>query len=1026
MKKALLLIYFLSGIINIAESQNSLKGHVIAQGEAVIGATLRLEGSSLGTVTDFNGDFVLTKIPNGTYKVSISFVGYKLQSRTYSFDGNKNENWDINLEEDNQLIDEVVVVGYGTQNKKEGIGSIATLKNDKLTDNVGGTLISELQGKAPGVLMTSSSGAAGAAGIVRLRGTNSITAGGDPLYVIDGVPLSNENFLNGERGGQNNNPLSTINPADIESISFLKDASSAAIYGSRGANGVILITTKRGGNKRFGVSYSASIGSSRPTNIIDIMNKEQWLQIQQEAYENDGGVGRFQLPNGLSYSDIANINTDWIDKVIQTGFKIENNLGISIGREKIKAYIGGTVSKAECFLIGNYFERYSVRLNLDYSPVHWFKIGISSSTVRGLNKRAFQAWAGGLGLAQSNALPIYPVYNNEFPKTSPLYDSIGFYNLNQNPVAQQEHIDFRTREWRYINSMSVSFFPSARLSFSLNAGADLSRLGDFTYEDATWTRDKDVSRINLSNVDNYNVYLTGQYQIPLKNKAHEMIILGGLEYQDFQVTGYDQSYNNVSDLIYNVDSIWSDVNGNVSNYYVDRDGYKFASVFGRFNYSWKQKLFAQATFRRDASSKFGPNNRFGNFPSIGIGYVISDDNWFKNNILSYFKIKASYGITGNSNIPWSQQYETYKRNETPILQNDTKYNDQKTRYQEKVGNPDLKWEEVQKIDIGFDFGLWRDRISGSFTYFYDLTKDALLLVALQSSTGLENLNFYDNVGKIENRGLEFSLTSHNIIGKFKWTTEFNITAIRNKVLEVGTATPDALDGGFGDIRVVVNYPVGVNYIVRFSHVDQATGRPVYLDKNGNETFTYNVAEDRVPAGTLQPDFYGGLTNTFSYKNWSLSALLFFKKGGQLYDDAAKRQLGVVTTDWNMRPLIFDRWQQEGDIKRYPRLTNTMLNWGGNDNAWQNNHTLWMYDASYMRLRTVTLAYTIKGKTATSLNWRFYVIGNNILTFTKYPGWDPEVARDRTNDQQRNVGGIGVSYLTAPQEKSWVFGINLEF
>ncbi|MBK8484660.1 MAG: SusC/RagA family TonB-linked outer membrane protein [Saprospiraceae bacterium] len=1026
MKRVLLLSYFIYGLGALSVAQNSLKGHIMTQNESIIGATVKIEGSNLGTVSDFNGDFNITKIPDGSYKVRVSFVGYHTEYKTISFTGNSLEVWNLSLEEDNQLMNEVVVVAYGTENKKAGIGSVASLKSDKLNDNVGGTLISELQGKTPGVLMTSSSGAAGAAGIVRLRGTNSITAGGDPLYVIDGVPLSNENFLNGERGGQNNNPLSSINPADIESISFLKDASSAAIYGSRGANGVILITTKRGGKKRFGISYSASIGNSKPTHVIDLMNKEQWFQVQQEAFENDGGVGRFQLPLGLSYDDVANINTDWMRKVIQTGMKMEHNLGITIGGNKLKAYLGGTISKAESFLVGNFFERYSGRINLDYTPVRWFKLGISSSAIRGLNKRAFQAWAGGLGLAQSNALMIYPIFKNEFPKTSPFYDSVGYFNINQNPVAQQEHIDFRTREWRYINSVSASFFPTARLSFNINGGADISRLGDFTYEDAIWTRDKDISKINLSNVDNYNIYATSQYQIPLRNSAHELTILAGLEYQDFKVTGYDQSYNYIADLIYNVDSIWSDVKEYASKYYVDRDGYKFASAFSRLNYSWNQKLFAQATFRRDASSKFGPNNRFGNFPSIGVGYVISDDHWFKNNIINYLKIKTSFGITGNSNIPWSQQYETYKLNNSPLINYDTRYNNENTRFQEKVGNPNLKWEEVQKVDVGLDFGLWKDRISGSLTYFYDLTKDALLLVALQSSTGLENLNFYDNVGKIQNKGIEFSLTSHNLVGAFKWTTEFNITAIKNKVLEVGTATPDALDGGFGDIRVVVNYPVGVNYIVRFSHVDKATGRPVYLDKNGKETFTYNVAEDRVPAGTLQADFYGGLTNTFSYKNWSLSALLFFKYGGKLYDDAAKRQLGVVTTDWNMRPLIFDRWQQEGDQSRYPRFTNTMLNWGGNDNAWQNNHSLWLYDASYMRLRNVTVAYTIKGKTAKSISYRFYITGNNILTFTKYPGWDPEVARDRTTDQQRNVGGFGVSYLTAPQEKSWVFGVNVDF
>ena len=1007
-------------------AQNTLHGKITASGEPVIGAAVSINGTALGTVTDVQGEYHLQRIPNGTHTIQIQYIGFKPLSKSIDFYGNSNEQWDAILQEEQQLIDEVVVVGYGTQNVRTGVGAVAALKSDKLTDQVGGTLISELQGKAPGVLLTNSSGAAGAAGIVRLRGTNSITAGGDPLFVIDGIPLSNENFLNGERGGQNNNPLSSINPADIENISFLKDASSAAIYGSRGANGVILITTKRGGKKRFGIHYSASLGNSRPTNIIDVMDRDEWLQIQQEAYENDGGVGRFQLPLGLSYEDIEGMNTDWINKVIQTGIKTEHNLGITIGRDRLKAYVGGTFSKSESFLVGNYYERYAARLNLDYNANSWLKFGLSSSVVRGLNKRAFQAWAGGLGLAQSNALPIFPVYNNEFPKTSPFYQESGFFNIQQNPVAQQEHIDFRTREWRYINSLTITMFPTSRLSIHLNVGADLSRLGDFTYKDSIWTRDKNVSDMNLSNVNNYNGYLTAQYQVPLENPSHEISVLGGLEYQDYQVTGYDQSYNNVSELIYEVDSIWNPFNDRADQYYVDRDGYKFASAFGKINYAWNKKLFAQLTFRRDASSKFGPNQRFGNFPSLGIGYLLSENTWFNKSTINYFKIKSSFGLTGNSNIPWSQQYETYKLNTGPDLQNDTKYNGQKTRYQEKIGNPNLKWEEVQKFDIGFEFGLLNDRINGGFSFFYDLTKDALLLVALQSSTGLENLNFYDNVGKIRNQGIEFNFTSHNLVGKFKWTTEFNITSIKNKVLEVGTATPDALDGGFGDIRVVEDYPVGVNYVVRFSHVDPASGRPVYLDKNGNETFTYNVAEDRVPAGTLQPDFYGGVTNTFSWKSWSLSALLFFKSGGMLYDDAAKRQLGVVTTDWNMRPLIYDRWQKPGDIARYPRLTNTMLNWGGNDNAWQNNHTLWLYDGSYMRLRTVTLSYVIRGKQKNSPNYRLYVSGNNMLTFTKYPGWDPEVARDRTTDQQRNVGGFGVSYLTAPQEKSWVFGIEMDF
>jgi len=326
-----------------------------------------------------------------------------------------------------------------------------------------------------------------------------------------------------------------------------------------------------------------------------------------------------------------------------------------------------------------------------------------------------------------------------------------------------------------------------------------------------------------------------------------------------------------------------------------------------------------------------------------------------------------------------------------------------------------------------DLGLWDDRVTTGITYYRKMTDGALLREFLAASSGYEELQFYRNVGKIRNQGVEYEITTRNLVGKFSWTTSFNIAANRNIVLDVGNATPDALDGGFGDTRVIEGQPIGVNYIVQFSHVDPESGRPVYLDAEGNETFEYNPATMRVAAGNIQPDFTGGLRNTFKYKNFDMSFLFYFSKGGTIYDDAAKRQLGVISEDWNYTYDVFDRWRQPGDIADLPRYATSMLEWGGSGNIWQNNHTLWLYDASFARLRNLQIGYNIKPKAGSAFrNIRLSLSGNNLLTITKYPGWDPEIARDRSQEQERNVGGTNITYLTPPQEMSFIFGASFDF
>ncbi len=1007
-------------------AQSTIEGTVTDnKNEPAIGATITLEGTTMGSVTDDNGKFFIKNVPSKTYLLKITYLGFETILQNIDLSNTKDFKQDFVLKEDRKLLDEVVVVGYGTQRKRDLVGTVGKVGSEKLNDQVGSSFETALQGKLAGVQLTQSSGAAGGNSIIRVRGVGSISAGGFPLVVLDGVPLSQENYLQGERGGQNNNPLSSINPNDIESISVLKDAASTAIYGARGGNGVILITTKRAKAGKPSIAYSARVGISRPSQVLRVLNKSEWLQIQQEAWENDGNVGKYVLPKNLSYDDIKDLDTDWINETIETGFKHEHDLSYRFGNSFVKSFIGVSYSKSDSYLKGNSFERVSGRGNFDFNLTNNLKATLSTSLSRGLVYRVPQAWNGGLGLAQSNALPIFPIYKNQFPQSSSQYDSTGFYNLYANPVAQREYTDYRTREWRAINSLNISYLPNQNWTFSLQGNYDLSLLGDYQFEKKEWTSTTNIAKSYEGKINNFSTFATAEFKVPIPNKNHDLRILGGLEYQDYYVKRRDFEIDSAVGQIYTVADYQKQVRE--QSPYRDQELWRFASAFAKLNYTISNKYYAQLVFRRDGSSKFGKNKRFANFPSIGLGYILSEEAWFSNNIINYLKLKASWGKSGNSNIPYSEQWATFDYTIPGQVNNGLSYNGQSTSVQRKLANPNLSWEVATTTEGGFDIGLFNDKITASVTYYNKTTTDALLRIALQASTGLEDLNYYSNVGKIENKGLEIEITSNNITTpNFSWKTEFNIAFNKNKVLDVGTATPDALDGGFGDIRVIEGQPVGTNFIVRFSHVDVATGRPVWLDKDGNETFEYNVARDRVAVGNIFPDYIGGITNTFRWKNFDLSALFIFNVGGKIYDDAAKRQLGVITDDWNYFPDVFERWRQPGDVAALPKLTRTMINWGGNDNPFQNNSSLWLYDATFARLRNLTIGYNFKINSPVIKSLRAYFTGTNLLLFSKYRGWDPEIARGRENEQQRNVGGTNITYLTPPQEKSFVFGVNVEF
>lgn len=1006
MSKIVLLVFSVCFVSNVLFGQATVRGKVTdASGESLVGCAIKVLSTSKGAVSNEDGRYAI-QLPAGDYVLEVEYIGFLKKQKALKLKNQSVVTLDFVLEEDVSSLNEFVAIGYGQKRKSELIGSIVKVDGDELAEMPTPSFENALQGKVAGLDLLGSGGIAGSGSLIRIRGVASISSAGDPLYIIDGVAVSQDYFRDGNSGAMNSNPLAALNPQDIESVEVLKDAAATSIYGSRGSNGVILITTKNAKKEGWSFELNSRISSTSPTYRPNMLETDDYLQLYQEAWENDGGVGLAPLPNGISWEDARKTNTNWVDELLGNGLKQLYSVGTFYKKKDFNAYFNVTRDATQGILTGNEYNKNAVRLNLEFKPLKNMTLKMSNGLTLAENKRVNAGWSGGLGSAMSTALPIYPIK-----------DSTGNWSLSHaNPVAGNELIDWEENEIRYLNSLSLNYNITDKLSFRLSGGFDYSKMVDDIFEPYLFSGgslDTGVARRGIGKKRTATYNAVASYQV-LDDEQNKLSVLFGSE-RIFENNGgsfYMRDSMTASFLEKGLSEDSSTLSGGAS--------YALQSVFTRVEYQRNGKYFGNIVLRTDGSSRFGPDKRWGFFPAVGTGWIISKEKFMRRlPKINYLKLKAGFGISGNmppDNDLWRQTWIG--------TTNNINYGGNPTAYPIRLENPNLQWDESYITDITLEGGAFKNRITWEVSAYNKLTKQVLSQLSTPSSLGFGST--WVNGLDIRNRGIEVLLTTRNIVKpNIYWETQFSISRNYNELLSLGVYQADAISGGTNDTRVIIGEPIGTNFLVRFSHIDQQTGRPVYLDAEGNTTSQWKNT-NRVPVGSVIPKAFGSLVNNVRYKNWNLNINVYYKLGGNVYNSSLKRQNGVVT-DWNMTTDYFDRWTQPGDDAKYPKLSMNTDEYGLPNDPYQNNHTLFLSEVNYFRLRNLGLSYTFpQSKLGDRLN--SLSVGAslfNFFTFTQFVGADPEIARDFDNPTDRNMSG-GIIWLSPPQERSINFNISLKF
>lgn len=1010
------------------------------QGTPLTGVNVLLEGTNIGTITDIDGNYSISV--SGENDVLIfSFIGFN----TIKQEVGSRSVIDINLSEDVETLAEVVVVGYGTQIKQDITGNIAQIDGDAIENIPVPSFEQAIQGRAAGVFISSQNGKVGQGINLRIRGASSITAGNEPLYVIDGIPVTSESQSSTAAA---TNPLADLNFNDIESIEILKDASAAAIYGSRASNGVVLITTKSGKSGKTRINFNAQYGVSRPTRTRDFLNASEYVEIFREAaYNNDVADGFDPINNPDDYpgswleymegtfdylsghrdwrEEIQNdpnwAGTDWQEEAFQDARINNYDLSLSGGSDDTRYYISGSYSDQDGILVGNNFERISGRMNLDHNINRKLSFGLNIGISKSTNNRVTDDNLFSTPLQLIAQSPLTPVRDLE----GNLYDDALNPAMFYYPATvEQANSSFVTTVYRNLMNGSVNYDISDNLSITGEYGFDLLTQYEDRYQNSrTQTGRGDVNGYGQSRwVRVFNntskIYATWNKAI----NDHNIDFVAGMEYQK---STRDQTNVEAQgfplDELRTIASAAEVVAGSGT-----LNEFSFLSYFGRVNYKFQNKYLLSVSGRADASSRFGENNRYGFFPAGSVGWIVSEEGFLSGaSSLSFLKLRASYGLTGNAAIG---NYEWYG------LFSPVNYNAISGLAPSQIPNPDLSWEKTAQLDIGLDFGLFNDKLSGEIDYYQKNTTGLLLNVPVPGTSGF--LSQLQNIGELKNQGVEvvINYTLANRSG-FKWTTSANFAYNINEVTQLD-GNQDII--GAGSSRwlntVQVGEQIGVFYGAEFAGADPANGDAIwFLNRDPSETEladgdafqvehlgdryvtnNFNLAERRV-LGNPTPDKIFGWSNTFTYKNFDLNVLFQGVAGNQIFNGGGTFMSANARFEDNQTRDQLNRWQEPGDITDVPQARLY-----ANNGAQASSR--YLSPGDYVRLKNITLGYNLP---ATMLNntfttARIYVSAQNLLTFTEYDGWDPEV---NTDYRASNIS-LGNDFYAAPQPKTIIVGVKL--
>lgn len=958
------------------------------QGEALVGVSIKVEDSTTGTITDLKGAWILN-VPADS-RLTFTYIGYFPKTIRVSADRSV---YNITMTEDNQLLEEVVVIGYGSMKRKDITTSVSVVSTSDIDERPLIDAAQALQGKAAGVQVVQPSGAPGTGMSIRVRGATSVQASNEPLYVVDGIPSDN---------------ISGLSPNDIESIQVLKDASSAAIYGARAANGVVLITTKRGQAGTPQVKLSAYAGISMLGKKIDALNTEQYKELMKEL--------RAVSSVAPDIPESEHRYTDWTDLFFKTGITQNYQLSLSNGTDKLQYFVSGGFSDEQGIVDKAKFQRYNFRTNIDSQQTKWLKLALNFSYSHTLgswvNENSSSMRSGSI-LSVINTPPFMQKWDPENPGQ---YDESAYGSRILNPLAANDPDNTTTTDYLK-GSLGLVFDLAKGLQFKSTFGINLSNEHWDYFLDPNTTSDGRASKGRVE--ESYSRNLEWLWENILTydrsfNK-HNLSLMGGATQQRAIANG-------ASLAGFDLSASYPDLHSIAAANQIDKDActsyasaWSLASFLGRVAYNYDSKYLMTVNFRADGSSRFAPGHRWGYFPSVSAGWRISSEKFMQplQEVVNDMKIRVGWGMNGNQSGIGNYDYLAIMSASRVTPTTDNLYPGMAISPY-SAANTELTWEKTTQWNAGIDVSMFNSRLTFSLDAYYKKTTDLLLTVSLPDNVNLPG-GITRNDGEMTNKGMELALSSQNFTGAFKWSTDFNISFNRNKLTKLGLNKvyyyAEMYETRENAIILKEGLPLGTFFGYISEGVDPETGDIVYKDLNDNGVIDPG---DRTTIGCAQPDFIYGMTNTFSYKGFSLSVFLQGSQGNDIFNASRIDMEGMIDFR-NQSTAVLDRWKRPGMITDIPRVGNV-------ENI--HNSTRFVEDGSYLRLKTITLSYDFQPKWLKKISLsklQAYVTGQNLLTFTNYKGYDPEV-----NAYGSDAVAQGVDYGTYPQSKAVIFGLNVEF